>query len=359
MKPLKEVIDHFPEASFKEVLLSKFADLSKRAATDDQKKTILELKEVYSPLINTFDTTFEYLREVIKQDPKLNVADIEAEELERVIDEYKLILTKVENLDIGTPDFENAKNQLRNTVSDIANAYRPNQEKSINLKRFIIGITSSIKLKPLFNSNNAAELESALNIAEKLKKQIGTIESGYQAAESLLNKREKLMTRDLEKKIDELGTKAALHGEKKIWLWFICGCGLGIIAICAFFLFIHGFSIFGKEIKAASDITVGTALLRLGLVSVILYFAFFCLKQFNIHRHLFQIYSFKKISLKIMNDLRGESDEIEKKLILAKGLEAIFNEPSTGLVNQPADHSGDYWQSVQRILEKIVTKDGN
>jgi len=357
MKQLEEVLEWFPQESFSDVFKSRISDLMKRTSTEEQKHAINEMVEVYNQICDFFDNTIEYLKETIKDHIEYEIDDLEAEEIEKVLNEYNQNIAKLTSVDIGTPDFETAKNQLNNQVSSIANTYRKNDEKQSSLKRFILAEIQSIKIKPILNNANSDVLEKALDVAKKLNSKINIIDSAQQAAESLLGKREHLIKEDVQKRVSDLNEKANSHNNRQIWAWFIAGCVLGLLAVAILFALIHGFTIGGMEvIKSSSDLTLGPSTLRLALVSVVLYFAFYCMKQFSIHRHLYELYSFKETALQVMINLRGESDELEKKLILAKGLEAIFSEPSTGLVASNSDHSGDYWQTVQRILERIVTK---
>lgn len=358
MQKLNDIIGQFPSQSFRQVYESKLEDLRKRAVTDEHKKSIVEMSEVYKAICDFFDSTVEYLRETIKSYMEYEIEDLEAEELAKILQEHLQQINRIQVVDIGTPEFNTARQEFNSVLSSIQNTYLQ-KDKSSSFRRFILSLIQSIKVKPLLSGSQVGQLNEAFQTAKKLNSKINTINSAYEASESLLAKREVLIEGDIEKKINDLSDKAGLHSNKSIWLWFWSGCVLGFFALLILLVQIHGFTKFGWMIESVTSISFGAAVLRFGLVSIIFYFALYCIKQFSIHRHLHQLYSFKAISLRVMLDLRGEMDELEKKLVLAKGLEAIFSEPSTGILQQSTDHSGDYWQTVQRILERLVTKNAD
>lgn len=351
MKAIEELIGLFPEQSFREVFESRITELKSRAGSDEAKQNqIKDIENSYKQLCDLFDGTIEKLRDIIKKYSDHEIDDFLADEIEKVIREYATQVQKMVEVDIGTPEINQASQAFNQSVANIFSTYVRNNEKSSAFKTFVFYAMQSIQLLPILSGKKAEEYNEALSTIQKVIKKKKSFESAIEVAESLMEKREPLIEQDVEKKIDQLSDKAKLHNERKIWLWFASGCGLGVLAVIALWKIILAFS---------EEATFGEAMLRLGLVSVILYFAFYCIKQFSIHRHLFQLYSFKAISLRVMLDLRGEMDDLEKKLVLAKGLEAIFNEPATGLAQQQTDHAGDYWQSVQRILERLVTKNSD
>ncbi len=104
------------------------------------------------------------------------------------------------------------------------------------------------------------------------------------------------------------------------WIWLLFAALMGVIVI----YFVHSFI---GVLQSNGDISIGAAILRISSLAVPTYFMVFCINQYNYHKTMYEIYSFKNTSLNVMLDLMKTNDA-KSDYILEKGLGVLFTEPN-------------------------------
>jgi hypothetical protein len=106
--------------------------------------------------------------------------------------------------------------------------------------------------------------------------------------------------------------------------WLFCAVLMASIVVTIVYSFI-------KVIESdGGNISLGEAVLRISSLIIPSYFMIFFLNQFNYHKRMYEIYSFKNTSLNIMGDLmRTNTDKSDD--ILKRGLDVLFSEPDPNL----------------------------
>lgn len=165
------------------------------------------------------------------------------------------------------------------------------------------------------------KLQEAEAIAIKLTKNAGRYEKATQTAENWIKSEGRALSSALQDKAQIFNDKAEQdHQSKEVWGWFVGGMVGGVIAFITILIFIS---------KNGTDLSVGSSLLRISVLVVVSYFAFYCLQQFSNHRRLYEIYKFKAIALKTMEELvKSYSEQADRDRILNKATNVVFSEPN-------------------------------
>lgn len=190
------------------------------------------------------------------------------------------------------------------------------------------------------------DLEKGLIVARQLVDNSGVIETAIARADDLVKKNEQAVQLILQSNATDASQKAKEHATYivdfvDIWMfrkipllkkirqpswrgsfgWLIGSfiSGLSVLGIVAFFVF-----------EGSSDLTIGTAILRISAILAPAYFTVFCSQQYLNHRRLYEAYRFKDVALQTMLNLRGRlpNNSKEQAQVLEKSLNVLFAEPS-------------------------------
>lgn len=349
MPVLVDLLIGLPENSFQEVVERHVEQLKSRTNDQQQLDQVKLVTDGLQPLYILFNDTFEKLRTAVNKSKDLQISETFLSRTVENVSIYKNTVGKILSMDVGKMALDQTIRTFRSELERVKADYL-NQGKNKGVIDYTLQAIDHIKLKLSsheIDSSNLNVVEEMIQFAELNSPKL---QSAIEIADSMLEARESNLGQDIQFKIDDFNTRAQKHNEKGIWLWLFLSILLGGIAIWIL-----------KDItnNISDSVSFGKSLLNLSLISIIIYFSFFCIKQFNIHRHLYQSYIFKSISLHLMQSLRGEMDEIEKKVTLIQALETIFSPPDTGLSNSTKTKKINYEQSIQKLLEQVIAKDVN
>ncbi|MDB5204516.1 MAG: hypothetical protein JWP09_544 [Candidatus Taylorbacteria bacterium] len=271
--------------------------------------------------------------------------NMDSNEISIFVDDIILVLAKIKTdthiLDTLLP---NHLNELKNNLDQFTAQYnnllaiQPNQITShhhnllniVNTIGIILrstGLYTQLKLTPGFN-----KITKNLNEANVTLKQFNL--EDFNKAIVLVNDLIKSKVSFEDKTIKEhLGTFINSANEHKIhrkekffsikfsgqWWWLFSAMMMGSIVALIVTSFI-------SVLEKNSSISAGAAILRISSLIIPSYFTFFFISQFNYHKKMYEVYSFKNTSLNTMTELM-KINQAKSDYILEKGLLVLFNEP--------------------------------
>jgi hypothetical protein len=165
------------------------------------------------------------------------------------------------------------------------------------------------------------KLQEADTLATKLVKNSEKYERAINTAENWIKSEGRALSSSLQDKGQIFNDKAnSEHRTREVWGWFVGGILGGAMAFVTILCFVF---------KNGTDISVGSAFLRISALIVVSYFAVYCLQQFSNHRKLYEAYKFKAIALRTMEELiKSYADPSDRERILDKSVSVIFSEPN-------------------------------
>ncbi len=340
-------LDEYPEKSFEVLFLEKESALE---AIWTPKEQIKRKREELAKI-------FQYDSQLIELKHKLEQHEWEANPF--IVDRAKFhfwTLVKLnswlDNLNFSNPQdintiFQNFSSNINNAgyfnSVNLNASWRNIPLEKVALDEFILEVNYIIND---ISSNSYIEykdkIKEAIEIAEKLLKNGSKYESAIITAENWIQAEWKALSTSLQDKAEIFDTKAEEHNFKTLklwkfiyggnWAWLASSITSWILAISLVYLFIN---------QDWTGISVWASLLRISILVIIWYFTFFCLSQFSNNKKLYEIYKFKAIALKTMDELIKSYSE-DKDKILDKSISIVFSEPAlkddTGTQQKLLDH---------------------
>jgi len=339
-------IEQYPEKSFAEYFAEKESALEAIWTPAEQIKNKKE----------EFIRFFQYDNNLTELKKKLDNYDWDLDSF--IVDRIKFHFWEISkfnswlsNLNFANPNdvnsiFQNFTNNLNSTGYNnnitLSAGWRNVSFWKTVLDEFILEVNS------ILNSIDSSNLEGdkkqigeAIKMAEKLVKNSSKYEDAIITAENWIQAEWKALSSSLQDKAEIFNTKAEEHKfitSKIVWLikwwnwiwlaWSILSWISAIILVIYFIL------------ETWVEISVWASLLRISVLIVISYFTFFSLSQFSNNKKLYEIYKFKAIALKTMDELiKGYSED--KGKILDKAMSIVFNEPTLK----------EEWNTQQKLLD--------
>lgn len=322
---IKNLLSHFPKKSFSEVFEERKNELLSRNVDE---KIIQNKKNEYKKIFH-FDKVVTGLREVIESDNSIKISEFEAERILFFTSKIQELNIWLKNLDFSnTQDintvFKNFQDNIHNNKYFHQLSYSANGENLHSGKVVIDEYTrelSEIKYSLEIRSLEIGSIKKGKEVADQILKNGPKYLEAIKKANNWIEVEEKTIEIALQKPAIAFDEKAQEHKNWKTWFWFIGAILFGIIVMGIVVAFI-------VSLWEETDISVGTALLRISALIVPSYFTLYCSQQFTNHRKLYEIYMFKYIALETMTDLyKRYTDPVEQQKILDKAITIIFTEP--------------------------------
>ena len=347
-----EILRSYPDKSFSYIFAEK-VDILKGVGTPEE--NINSKKLEYKKL-------FEYDSAVLKL--KNDIINCEKDEVDEYISSRIIFhFLKISNLilwvhDLNLADVVNVGSIFRNFdiklkesgfIGDVA-IRTNNRDVSIGKTVADIHIEEIMGLsKELSNFNfykDSNIIKEAVNVANKIIKNKAKYNKATTTVENWIKAEGKSVATSLSKKSDAFDKKAEDYKSERMIGnagWFVGGLLFGLIALVAIAYFIY-------DLGNNNDISLGFALMRISVLFIIFYFAFFMLSQFSNNKKLYEAYKFKAIALETMEELVKSYDKDgDRERILNEAISIIFNEPKI-------KEGGDIQKKLLNDLMDIVKK---
>lgn len=226
-----------------------------------------------------------------------------------------------------TNDLESLRNIPINEIT--SQHHGPlNQINNLNTWLRSTGLYTQLKLTKNIDGINK-QLKEATSQLKKFDPVL--FEKAINLVEELNKKKVEFEERTIKESLGTFLIRATEHkisnGKKHLrfipggqWMWFLLALIMGALVAGIVSSFIN-------VLENNNNISIGAAILRVSSLAVPTYFMIFCINQFNYHKTMYEIYSFKNTSLNMMTELmKTNTDKAE--FILEKGLKVLFTEPS-------------------------------
>jgi len=240
-----------------------------------------------------------------------NSSGLQSLELEAITTQHHGVLVWIENLN----------NLLRSVglyaeVKINTGAVKKANESFATIQPFLDGI---IRDEPRYK----AALESLQSLLTK---------QGEVNSAALSGQADAFKKRAEEYQTTKRNNSGLFYGGVKFWrwgLWHISG-SWGWLFLAFIFAGVTGYItyvFFHLSVSAESNITAGTAILRIASLLVPSYLTVFSITQFLYSKKMYEAYMFKYATLQTMNNLITTNNDL-KENILSRGLEVLFSEPN-------------------------------
>lgn len=175
--------------------------------------------------------------------------------------------------------------------------------------------------------NDMSKIKEAVNVASNLIENKENFEKAITTAENWRKEEGKSIAVSFGKKSEIFNLKADEYKSRKFIKmighvgWFAGGLFFGLMALIIILIFIF-------DLGDNNNISIGFALMRISVLFIVSYFAFFMLSQFSNNKKFYESYKFKAIALETMEELVKSYDkDRDRERILNESISIIFSEP--------------------------------
>lgn len=335
-----ELIDLYPDKS----LLETFNDRTNALISLGASKEEIDSRKIRYNYLFEYDNLVHSLKNILSKNEEID--EYYWKKIKLHIENIKNLKNKFEQLNTGEP--KNTESIFRNANDYINQNYFQSQVllrvSNTDIQQWVTLVEQYIhEIKNIINYFDNQEsilntelLEQANVLADELINKEESIKNAINIVQNRIDTQWNAISTQLQDRAIIFENKAKKHISTSIrknntrffdrpflqsnWRWFIAWLFLWLTWLFIITKFIEDDNI--------NSISIWSALLRISMIVVSWYFSIFCLQQFNDDRKLWEIYTFKWLALRTMDDLiKSYTDQKEREYILNKALDIVFSEP--------------------------------